>query len=129
MLNLIEVEIDIIVGLISTNLNEAYRPIFGMEESNKTNNIFLLIKVSIIDEVERLFSNIKFSNSSYNIQIKHKINWFGKNLEDMFQKQSKLQQNIKFLEIELANMRKNCDANIKTQNYFLKNLENQNSGI
>jgi hypothetical protein len=47
----------------------------------------------------------------------------------MFQKQAKLQQNLKFLELEYENMRKSNDCNLKTQNYFLKNLENQNSEL
>lgn len=103
MLNLLDVEADIINGMIASNTNESYRPIFGAEETIKSNNLYLLIK--------------------------HKINWFGKNLEEMFQKQAKLQQNLKFLEIELENMRKSNDSNIQTQNYFLKNLENQNSEL
>ena len=103
MLNLLDVEADIINGMIASNTNESYRPIFGVEETNKSNNLYLLIK--------------------------HKINWFGKNLEEMFQKQAKLQQSLKFLEIELENMRKSNDSNIQTQNYFLKNLESQNSEL
>ncbi len=47
----------------------------------------------------------------------------------MFQKQAKLQQNLKFLELEYENMRKSNDSNLKTQNYFLRNLENQNNEL
>lgn len=103
MLNLIDVEVDVISGMISSHTKEVYKPIFPEVEQNKSNNIYLLIK--------------------------HKVNWFGKNLEEMFQRQAKLQQNLKFLELELENMRKSNDSNLKTQNYFLKNLENQNSEL
>lgn len=84
-------------------MNESYRPVFNNDETSKSNNIHLLIK--------------------------HKINWFGKSLEEMFQKQAKLQQNLKFLEHEHENMKKSNDSNLKTQNYFLKNLESQNSEL
>ena len=62
-------------------------------------------------------------------KFKHKIHWFCKNIEMLFQKEFKLQQNNVFLEHELETLKKNCASNFKTQNIFLKNLENQNIGI
>jgi hypothetical protein len=50
MLNLLDVEVDIILGMISSNCKEAYKPVFtptdDSNNSNKSNNIYLLIKVS-----------------------------------------------------------------------------------
>ena len=60
--------------------------------------------------------------------IQQKIHWFGKNLEDLLQKQLKFQQNITFLEHELENVKKNCSSSLKTQDFFLKDLENKNNG-
>lgn len=41
----------------------------------------------------------------------------------------KLQQNINFLEHELENVKKNCSSSLKTQDYFLKDLENKNNEL
>lgn len=51
-----------------------------------------------------------------------------KNLEELFQKQYKQQQNIVFLEHELDSLKKSCASNMKTQSLFLRNLESQNNG-
>ena len=61
MLNLLDVEADVIVGMISSNLSEGYKPVFNVDEANKSSSLYLLIK--------------------------HKLNWFGKSVEEMFQKQ------------------------------------------
>ncbi len=60
MMNLIDVEVDVIIGLIASNLNETYRPIFGLEDSNKTNNFFLHIKVSLFNLKFKLKTEIYF---------------------------------------------------------------------
>ena len=48
MLNLIDVEVDVILGMIQANLNESYRPVFSNDETSKSNNIHLLIKVNLM---------------------------------------------------------------------------------
>lgn len=63
------------------------------------------------------------------ISDQQKLHWFGKNLEDLLQKQLKLQQNITFLEHELENIKKNCTSSLKTQDIFLKDLENKNNEL
>lgn len=103
MLNLIDVEADVIVGMVSSNMCETYKPAFNSDESNKSSSLYL--------------------------SIKHKLNWFGKSVEEQFQKQAKLQQSLKFLELEIQTQKRTNDSNLKTQNYFLKNLENQNSEL
>ena len=50
-------------------------------------------------------------------------------MENLFQKEFKLHQNITFLEHELDALKKNCASNMKTQNIFLKSLENQNTEL
>ena len=44
---MIDVETDIIVGLLSSNLNEAYRPLLSLScnETEKSKNLHLIIKV------------------------------------------------------------------------------------
>ncbi len=57
------------------------------------------------------------------------MHWFGKKLEEMIQKQIKIQQNVAFLENELETRKKNSASNLKAQNIFLKSLENQNTEL
>lgn len=100
MLNSIDVDADLVISLLSNNSNEEYRPLLNLEESDKANYLYLLIK--------------------------HKIHWFCKNVEILFQNEYKLQQNNIFLEHELDTLKKTCTSNLKNQSIFLKNLENQN---
>ena len=44
-MNLIDADLDMVVSLVGSNLNETYRPIIKLEEVDKGNNLFLLIKV------------------------------------------------------------------------------------
>jgi len=48
MLNLIDVDVDMIIALISSNVNQTYRPILNLEDNDKANYLYLLIKVIII---------------------------------------------------------------------------------
>ncbi len=46
MLNSIDNDIDLINGVIQSNTNETYKPILNLEESDKSNYLYLLIKVN-----------------------------------------------------------------------------------
>ncbi len=46
MLNSIDTDIDLINGVIQSNTNETYKPILNLEESDKSNYLYLLIKVN-----------------------------------------------------------------------------------
>ncbi|CAF0906340.1 unnamed protein product, partial [Brachionus calyciflorus] len=103
ILNLIENDIDNLIGVLSVNINKTYQPLLNMDESDKINLTYLLIK--------------------------HKTHWLGKTLEEVFQNKIKLQQSVVFLEHELDAIRKNSANNLKAQGVYLKNLENQNSEL
>ena len=47
MLNSIDVDADLVISLLTNNSNETYRPLLNIEESDKANYLYLLIKVSI----------------------------------------------------------------------------------
>ncbi len=46
MLNSIDVDADLVISLLTNNSNETYRPLLNIEESDKANYLYLLIKVS-----------------------------------------------------------------------------------
>ncbi|RNA38428.1 hypothetical protein BpHYR1_023328 [Brachionus plicatilis] len=100
ILNHIEVDLDLLVGILAVNLNKNYQSTLNTDETDKINSSYMLIK--------------------------HKIHWISKNLEELFQQKVKLQQNLVFLEHEIETMKKNSAHNIKAQGVYLKNLENQN---
>lgn len=47
MLNSIDVDVDLVISLLTSNLNEQYRPLLNLEESDKANYLYLLVKVSL----------------------------------------------------------------------------------
>jgi hypothetical protein len=49
-------------------------------------------------------------------------------LEELFQREYKLKQNIQFLEHEIETSKKNNVSNLKNQTIFMKSLQNQNKG-
>lgn len=58
MLNLIDVDIELVIGLITSNMNESYKPLLNLEETDKANYLYLLIKVR-----KNMFLLIKFENN------------------------------------------------------------------
>ena len=44
MLNSIDVDVDVIISLLTSNLSEQYRPLPNLEESDKANYLYLLVK-------------------------------------------------------------------------------------
>lgn len=47
MLNSIDVDVDLVISLLTSNLNEQYRPLLNLEESDKANYLYLLVKVCL----------------------------------------------------------------------------------
>lgn len=105
ILNTLNVDMDLMSGLISTNANELYKPI------------------NIIDDTE------KDKARSFYLLIKSKINWIGKEVEVQLQKTCKLQQTVSFLEHELDNVKKKSASNSKTTDLFIQKLENQANSL
>jgi hypothetical protein len=48
MFNSIDNDIDLINGVIQSNTNESYKPILNLENSDKSNYLYLLIKVFLL---------------------------------------------------------------------------------
>lgn len=63
-MNLIDVETDVIVGLLASSINETYKPLIAVSsESEKSKNIHLIIKVSFIwYKIYLMHSKIKYYN-------------------------------------------------------------------
>jgi len=83
ILNTINIDVDVITGLLSTNSNDIYKPL------------------AIIDDTE------KDKAKSFYALIKSKLHWVGKEVEAKLQKECKLQQTLKFLQHDVDNKRKN----------------------
>lgn len=45
MLNFIGVDIDVIIGTLGSNLNKIYQPLLELDEADKTNILYLIVKV------------------------------------------------------------------------------------
>jgi hypothetical protein len=103
ILNAINVDVDLISSLLSSNANELYKPL------------------AIIDETE------KDKAKSFYALLKSKLHWIGKEVEIKLQRECKLQQKIKFMEQDLEAQKKNAATSLKNnREAYEKSLMHKN---